>query len=244
MLTTLAALRGTANSPFIPLHCFFPRLIYPFIFTFSHNISHFLNETSPDISLKKRQKSAGPRPGAKGYHIDRVWAPLAGERCRVAVRAWGGLNWVTEYFNYHCFPHSCSLKLYTQYEMLKGEKKHPVPTPECSCKAIIIKHPCICVQTIPQLLALILYTQGRAEKAQVDLRAPVSPPSPWPIHLGGICDTYEHRNCLQFQMSCRMLFTRVHSMLMRNIVKMFASLCSMVETEIIRCLLQHLVSAV
>ena len=43
----------------------------------------------------------------------------------------------------------------------KKTKKHPVPAPECSCKAIIIKHPCICVQIIPQLLALILYTQRK-----------------------------------------------------------------------------------
>lgn len=55
-------------------------------------------------------------------------------------------------------------------------KKNTVPAPECSCEAIIIKHPCICVQTIPQLLALILYMWRRAEKAQVDPRARVSPP--------------------------------------------------------------------
>lgn len=57
----------------------------------------------------------------------------------------------------------------------------------------------VCVQTSPQLLALILYTRRRAEKAQVDPRAPVSPLRLWTIPLGGVYDTYRHSACLQFQ---------------------------------------------
>lgn len=39
-----------SNSPFIPLHCLFLHLIYPFTCTFSRNKTPFLNATGPDIS--------------------------------------------------------------------------------------------------------------------------------------------------------------------------------------------------
>lgn len=72
---------------------------------------------------------------------------------------------------------------HTQYEPLRGKKKNEKKNTQfqprsAAAEAIIIKHPCICVQTIPQLLALILYMQRGAEKALVDPRAPVSPPTP------------------------------------------------------------------
>lgn len=54
----------------------------------------------------------------------------------------------------------------------KEKKLHLIQCPERSCKAIIIKHPCICVQTISQLLPLILYMQKGADWPQ----SLVSPP--------------------------------------------------------------------
>lgn len=70
------------------------------------------------------------------------------------------------------------IPVHTQYVPPREKNTHTVPSPECSCRAIIIKHSCICVQTIPQLLALILYMHRSAEKSQVDPRASVSPPRP------------------------------------------------------------------
>lgn len=78
--------------------------------------------------------------------------------------------------------------------------------------------------------------QKGAEKAQVDPRAPVSPPRPRPIHPGGICDTYEHSTCLQFQMSCHIMFTAVCARTEHCI-----NVCIIMQnTEIIRCRVKHM----
>lgn len=167
------------NSPFIPLHCFNSTsyTILPSIFHITN--SSFLLQ--PAQRLVKRVRLWAKRVTIKRPQpINTLWSPAEGNRCRIAVRAQGetvGEESLIELQNtlITTVSHIPALNGLRTIWATKGKKKkklHLIQCPERSCKAIIIKHPCICVQTISQLLPLILYMQKGTDWPQ----SLVSPP--------------------------------------------------------------------